>query len=581
MATDSPRKPIDTPLHIAINSRLLFNSKQEAEDFLGIQLKNLKSPKNMRAHLDLLDAKSEEDAMIDLSTLVDLYSGALEKFRLDNGLKSVARQTDRRTREEIRKRLAVRLFLWTYLGQTSDGRDKALNHDDDKGRFPNDSFRPYCQEPGGEESIDVCFTILLNWAIVSPNGSKTEDYPSDHTRSDRMLELLTTIRNEMPQVGIFEAGGLPAIEVAIKEILYCKANDIYPSSARYWLMLQQVAMAALASAAPDTLDAAGLTTYGLRLPGIWKDNEDGGVKRFWIFPANYHFAFCYERTSAGDWFLNPYEFSAYTTDITSDDCDSDYLVVAEASHSQTIIANGGCGSNADGIAYARFKRTLDSDCNPTVLNLLPMKPTLPPPLPWDRFDRLSPHDHLFKEALEVVRNPQYRAYGYNCLINIVNNIVGVDRDYIYLYDYPLEVVPFAIPADAKSTDPALKFTYKAGEDNDGKDNDGKDNDSKNFRHLNLTDIAASGLPVYAIPRQPRCIDKSKASPDFLDRLLYAMGNTSNDDSVTIYHFGSDDDHTIIFFTSFSVGVSVSRLKKLLGLRKDASLVAPLAKQPCF
>ena len=60
-----------------------------------------------------------------------------------------------------------------------------------------------------------------------------------------------------------------------------------------------------------------------------------------------------------------------------------------------------------------------------------------------------------------------------------------------------------------------------------------------------------------------------------------MGNTSNDDSVTIYHFGSDDDHTIIFFTSFSVGVSVSRLKKLLGLRKDSSLVAPLAKQPCF
>lgn len=544
MTTDSK---IET-LRTVINSRLLFNTKEEAEGFLGIKLKNIRSENNIRTYIDRLEEKAELEAMTDLKDLVDSYSTALEQYNLDGGLRFHSDTSERRTREEVRKILAVRLFVWTFLGHTFEGKDRSLRLDE-RGRFPKDTFRHYCPEPGGEEAIDVCFTVLFNWNIVSPNGSNTTDYRDGATRSARMLELVSLIKKELPRIGIFEAGGLPQVNMIIRELDFCIHHGISPTSAAFWLMLRQIGVAALASSAGDVLETAGITTYGLALHGIWKDNVDNGVRRFWVFPSNYHFAFSFELGDDPTWHLKPYEFFTSTTDVLAGDED-DFTVWMSPEHTMETILKGGRGIDSDNVAYAKFDYEVDEADRIKAIEFLPMKPHLPQPLPWRRLERVEEDDYIFSLAQKALSLNHLRLEDDNCLINVTNALVGIDNDYIYLYDYPLEIKPFKIETVSEGPYPHT-YEYRPVEPIEKK---------------NIPDLVKNHAMVYRIPRHPQFKSDTIKTKDYIEKLNFAIENIKIDSSVTIYHFGENDHRIVIFFNDLSVGASVAQFRSLLKLQ---------------
>ena len=583
-------KQIQTILRRTLNSRLLFNTKKEGEDFIGIvELSNLSSKKNEQEYTRLLSQKCEQDAMIDLETLIDLYTGALNQYKSDNGLRYEADAHNRRARREIRRRLAVRLFIWTYLGHTKEGKEKALRLDR-QNRFPKDTFKIYCPVAGSDEKIDVCFTVLFNWDIIHPEikdyeNKATSEYKGFSTsdRNQRMLELLGAIRAEMPRIGIFGSGELPAIDLAIKEIQHDIKEDIFPTSAQYWLMLRQIGMAALASVDKDTMSSAGLSTYHMPMPGIWKDDADCAKTRFWIFPYNYQYAFCYEKSSADpkEWILRPYEFFVCTANINTEDYHDDYIVWIEAAETESIIRNSGKEAKASNISYLRFNIEFDNEDQIKLLELKPIKPTQPKPLPWTKFERIrSAEKNFFYEAKKVLKSKQFILSGNNILINKVNAIIGLDTQYLYLYEYP----------DRNTAFFNIKLTEKDEDGNNLEINVNDKNEIEKYVYvpcithnkINLFDIS-EGEKFIAIPRDQEkyACDKSSADYDYIKRLCYAIEHTMIDGFVTIYNFGDNDDKKIIFFDDFSVGVSFSQLKRLLKLRKSDELYSTLSKRPQY
>ncbi|MDE6556221.1 MAG: hypothetical protein K2K55_04575 [Duncaniella sp.] len=546
-----------------MNCRLLFNTKEEALKYLGLKsIDDFKrTDDNMSFYSKRLEKKLQEYTLDSLEEFVSAYQGAVEQYYKENGLNDPDLGEDntggRRTRSEIRRILAVRLFLWAYIGQTFKGKDASLKIF--KNLFPKKAFEIYCPEAGCQDEIDVCFTVLMTWGIVAPNKAKTSDYEvTDQKnrvgidRNQLMLELLYSIKEEMPAVGMFKAGSLPSVDHAITEIKHYIKHGVYPSSVQYWVILQQIAASCVMSASPDQITNMGLQSYSLPLSGIWRDNAQGSEKRFWVFPANYQFAFCFEEDLRGDWQLLPYSFFVMTTDMDSPDYENDYFVWMDPESTLKTLRKGGSGIAEGLVCYTRFTMQEREDGSIDSIELRPMKPQLPISTPWSRFDRMSADDPFYTRAQEVITRSRIREEGYNSLINIVNCLVAIDSKYLYIYDYPISGKTFRLCEDKEDPHPET-FVYELYSEEKEKEKKKIDQPHR----LTLAELIKENYSVYMFPRNLKAWKKRKEliDPDTLARLSRSVEEVNIDSLVTVYHFGESKEQVIIYFNDFSVGIS--------------------------
>lgn len=579
MATQ--KKNIQTPLRIAINSRLLFNTKAEAEQYLGIrELDNVKSESKLLIYSSKMDEKCMELCMTPLKDFVDLYSKAINKYNSktaktapseNNANQGMEDETDtgRRHRSELRRQLAVKLFIWTFLCHTKSGRVEAQSKISNM-NYPEKSFEAYYSKATQEERIDVCFTVLLHWGIVKPFESNTYDYNDDIEKNgDRrktMLELLTLLQRKLPEVGIFGAGNLPALNIAIKSVNKSLVTGHYPTTAEYWLMLRQIGCAAFLSSQGDSMGAADMETYPVRLPGIWMDNGNSEGNRFWVFPDNYQYAFCFINKGEQKWEIDIYECFVCSP---RDSDGREYIVWHEAEESKQVILNGGRGCNGDKICYTYFNTEKDADGEICKLYLISMKSGLECPLPFTELHRLSPNDNMFEVAKNQLLRAHAKSDGNLEMVNVVNSLFAVDREYIYLYDYDLGHVPFAMQIINEKGD-FIRFHY--GVVIEEEDKEKKKEKKKNFQYYNLCNVGKHSN-IIRIPRNIK--DNSWRNRwlnviqdiDWFDRIVYALENINIDGVVTIYDLGNKDREKIIFFNDFSVGFSTEQFKRVLNDNK--------------
>lgn len=576
MATQK-HKSIKTLLRTAINSRILFNSKSEAEEYLGItDLDNVKSESKLFIYYSELDKKCKDLCGYSLEELVDSYSKAVEKYNEDpigfsytekkknNGITDES-DTDRRRRSESRRLLAVKLFIWTYLNQTKTGRNKAQSPINNRVAYSEKSFEAYFSTETEEELIDVCFTVLLHWDIVKPYGSNTSDYnkdsPNKDDRRNKMLNLLNSLKEEIPDVGIFSAGNLPALNMAFCFINNSLANESHPTTAEYWLMLRQIGSAAFFSSQKSCMEVAGLETYSLRMPGIWTDNVDEGKSRFWVFPDNCYYAFCYQKTAVEKWEISIYE--CFVCSYKNNE-DKDYIVWTDAEESRKTILNYGRGCDGDKISYLYFETKHDEDDEICDLYLTPIKEYVHHTLPFSEFHRLSakdPRHDMAKNQISMSHTAEERHLD---MVNLTNALLATDQDYIYLYDYDLEHIPFAMQVVDCYGD-FIRYHYAT-----------EAKKEHIFQRYNLCNVG-NRPNVIRIPRNIESHGWNRifsSVPDLYDRLKYALDNIDMNGMVTIYNFGTDDKHKIIFFNDFSVGFSIEQLKATL-IKKDDKIKASL------
>lgn len=545
----SKNTTIKKMVHDAINYRLLFNTKSDAleSDILApLQIKSLKditSDQTYKDCFELLDSMVSEKYEVSLEELCQLYKDAISKYQKETWGK---KDGERALRKEKRKKLALSLFEWAFIGL--EPSDKAYLK----------SFQEYCPEPKGEQKTDVVFTLLITWDIIQ-SGASTRDYKDGALRNEKMSGLLKALREYLPPFGLFN--NMPSIDFAIEKMEHDKENGIFPTSVEYWYLLYRIGTSLFLTASSEPNSNYGLDNYGLRLKGIWCDNEDNGLTRFWIFPKNYLSAFCFSKGENGDWTLHPYDFFTCTVDLTDENYDKDYCVWADTDFSKKRIVNPDARFDYGQIIYFRPILTTDLDGFFNKLRLNPMEDGLSIGLPWDEFYRITVDHPHYKDFVKVIDNVANIKIENKAQINIYNSVVAVDRvvdkerdkGFIYLVDMVRDMsdVKFIL----KHNDQEDSYSYCM------------DDTSASKMPTSLMDCMSNKLAgkLYRLSRKSGH-QRGHLDKDRLARLDYAIKHLDLEEQVVFYHFRDDnadkDSKTIIFFNDHSVGMTVREAKDI-------------------
>lgn len=537
----------------AINYRLLFNTKSDAleSDILApLQIKSLKditSDQTYKDCFELLDSMVSEKYEVSLEELCKLYQDAISRYHDETWGK---KDGERALRKEKRKKLAISLFEWAFIGL--EPSDKAYL----------EIFQTYCQEATGEQKIDVVFTLLITWDIIQ-SGKSVRDYKDGALRNEKMSDLLKALREDLPGVGLFN--NMPSIDLAIEKMEYNKENGIFPTSVEYWYLLYRIGTSLFLTASTEPNSNYGLDNYGLRLKGIWCDNEDNGLTRFWIFPKNYQSAFCFSKGENGDWTLHPYDFFTCTADLTEEDYEKDYCVWVDSDFSRRRIVDPDARFDYGQIIYFRPILSLDSDEFFNKLRLCPMEEGLSIGLPWNEFYRISEDHPHYRDFVKVIDDVANIKIDNKELINIYNSVVAMDR--IVYKEVDKEVKGFIYLVDMVHNTSDLKFILKH-DDLEDSYSYCMDDTSASKMPTGLMDCMSNQLvgKLYRLSRnssgyQRRCLNK-----DRLARLEYAIKHLGLGGQVVFYHFrdgdAPKDSKTIIFFNDHSVGMTVREAKDI-------------------
>ncbi len=532
------RGAIATPLHMAVNHRLIYNSKTEAERELG-PLKNLTSERRIEELTRRLDRRVRKLCVVGLEDIVDAYEGARAEF-LTDGLRDG--QTGRRLRRQVRERFALRLFEWAYVA--TDEKAFERNRLDGRG-VGLDAFKRYCDEPGGLEDINVCFTVLMHWGIVSPLRTGAKDYLPGQERNRRMRSLLLALKEELPPVGIFRT--VPELDAVIREVEQAIIDERELTTLNYWNMLYTTGMTYWNIVATDPMRNAQLSTYCLPLKGLWIDETDGGRTRFWVFPANFKAAFSFTLEENGGWTFDAFEFIMNTHDLESRDVSEDFAVWYAMDDSRKLIERPGAVIESnDSVKYYGVE-LFWKHSEIVRFKLSPLGNSTAPAMTFRQIDEGFDG---YRRFMAVVRKAaQFNSRHYP-MIKIYNALLALDGDYIYLRDMDWQKERFMLEADDEGY-----YNYEI------------DPEVRRQIPCNLLDVLASGestegVRIYALPR--RLHDpEGRVYEGRASRLRYVAENLTLQNQVTIYRF--KDLEPVIFFNDFSIGMTW-REAQAFGLR---------------
>lgn len=473
-------------ISVAYRSRFFFRTDAAFRRALGVSfetiLNNRDSAREMRACRDILNRKSmagmdrtAEDVLATYLTASDFY------LSLDWG---------DRAQLASRKRFCRMLFRLFTSGvrKLSIEEEEKFRMKDDDSRLLGEFFP---EGTAGKPACDIAFILLFAFGVLRPWSGETarsRDIPDKEVRSglEKLRSLIDLLREDQPRLGLLEKPLCFSQYAQIIEERLAEPDgveDISPLSLYAILFDISQACRALQTAEDNRLRNADL--QGIDLRGIWVDDTDEGRERFWIFPDNFFYAFCYSRNGMG-WKLNTFEFRVRFPD--NPDWDESFVLVPNEANFRWLL-------NPDRPMEDKMfgDGFISAEADPESGELTRVKLTIGNEgvrewLDWTCWMRLLPGDERLEEFREAIRSVYDPADAQSVIFRNVcpeasdlsNCIVGRDNRYVYIHDQAVGRFVMKERRDGR-------FEYVAMEGNDG--------GGKALFELEVTEKH----PLYAIP----------------------------------------------------------------------------------
>ncbi|MDE6537463.1 MAG: hypothetical protein K2M13_05435 [Muribaculaceae bacterium] len=428
-------------IDIAYKSRLFFNTEGEYRELWGVSFETVSDhrddPKAVGRYYDILDKWCREWIAQSLEGIVEEYSNASEVYLNLNW--------EGRSQMALRKRFCRMLFrIAATRGRSLSQEEKEIFRYKDGDDNLTAEFFP--EGKGEPESISVSFVLLFAFDIVRPGrgtSGKGRDIRKENVRKSLTLfeDLIKLLREDMPTLGstskpIAFDETLENIRVAIgdsQDLILC-------SPLWFYYQLEVVKYACLSIVDMDLRRSVGHNLVAPDLPGIWIDDKDEGKSRFWIFPHNLGETFCYTfNHKKREIDLYPVNFSVATAPSV------DQLrngVIISAKGVTKVVCNPDGKLERSEIATMQLSY-LPEEGRVEKVMFEKSSGENPEWFDWNCFRRLDPGSEQYKEISLFLRdlygerstvNINFRNHG-RLFTDIVNNLIGRDREYLYIYDY--------------------------------------------------------------------------------------------------------------------------------------------------
>ncbi|MBD5238018.1 MAG: hypothetical protein HDS62_10955 [Bacteroidales bacterium] len=428
-------------IDIAYKSRLFFNTEGEYRELWGVSFETVSDhrddPKAVGRYYDILDKWCREWIAQSLEEIVEEYSNASEVYLNLNW--------EGRSQMALRKRFCRMLFrIAATRGRSLSQEEKEIFRYKDGDDNLTAEFFP--EGKGEPESISVPFILLFAFDIVRPGrgtNGKGRDIRKEHVRKSLTLfeDLIKLLREDMPTLGstskpIAFDETLENIRVAMgdsQDLMLC-------SPLWFYYQLEVVKYACLSIVDMDLRRSVGHNLVAPDLPGIWIDDKDGGKSRFWIFPHNLGETFCFTfNHEKREIDLYPVNFSVATAPSV------DQLrngVIISAKGVTKVVGNPDGKLERSEIATMQLTYLPEEGIVEKVV-FEKSSGENPEWFDWNCFRRLDTGSEQYKEISLFLRdlygerstvNINFRNHG-RLFTDIVNNLIGRDREYLYIYDY--------------------------------------------------------------------------------------------------------------------------------------------------
>ncbi|MCH5347261.1 MAG: hypothetical protein J1E63_09135 [Muribaculaceae bacterium] len=516
-------------IEIAWRGRLLFNKEAEYEEFLGIKFDAIKEAqeKGNTEKIDLyymaLDRECHQQCGESLRLLVYNYLKASETTD-ENSFSWGDVCRDLRVRK--------RFYRWLFLKSCITNMRLDAETEDNLKVYENESaYKELLKRfyPEGTESyydIDPIFGILMAFDVVKPRlfhnkqSARARDITQEATVKslENLLKLIDVLRDDMPIHGIIDKPlSFSQSSALIERILNDRDEEELAECtvARIWKTLDEIQNDCIVCSSPESIDIHSTSISFYKMPGIWIDDSDNGKTRFWVFPDNMFFAFCFVLDGV-QWILIPYEFASWENDDSgmNDKC---FWATYEANR-QLIFSDKHLAA-ANQVAIVNYERLFDDNGEFTELTFS-LDGEKPGWMDWSSFKRLDYDDERFRYFLDIVERIYKRGGTELSMIfenrgafmtDVFNCLVAIDRKYLYVTDQISS--RFYLTYD--------KNTHAFEYENDKKE-----------ETESLLDIEISAdRPLYLIPRdkKPKITDQKHI------RFSEAVANTLLDHQISVYH----------------------------------------------
>lgn len=531
---------------VAYKSRFIFRTESEYREALGASFETImskrESERDMEMYYGILDRKAKQALDTHLDDVIEDYLIASDLYlSLDWG---------------DRSHIASRKKFCRMLFRLSVTAGKALSIDEIfkfKAKEADEelmkTFLPYGMEAAPMGIIG--FLLLFAFGIVrpwNPETSRGHDIRDKETINvlEKLVALIGLLKEDTPRLGSTER---PLVFDQWCKLIegYLRDSESLSDCSPLMMLssLMDIARACRSLVVSEDHRIESQRFQGLYMHGIWIDDADQGKNRFWIFPDNLSLAMCYKRNGAG-WELDTYEFEVRHS-TTPVNMDSFILVTPQGNLGYALSIERIIGSEHMGIgSYEELRNETTGEITQLTLNAESLQ--FPEWLNWRKWEQLG-HDDLrykeFRTVLAKVYDPQsphsiiFRNTAPE-LIDNVNNFVGHDNKYIYVYDWRPK--RFLIRENEEDV-----FTYEG--------NCTRMATNQALFELNISEEH----PLYAIPMN---MEKRKYGNAELERLAEIMTDAENINEVYIIH----SEHIRLprlFFAVYcvSVGIDMEVLSK--------------------
>ncbi|MBD5361056.1 MAG: hypothetical protein HDR87_10175 [Bacteroides sp.] len=426
---------------VAYKSRFVFRTEADYRRALGASFETIvgkrDSARDMEVYYGILARRADEEMDRPLDDIIDDYLIASRLYlTLDWG--------DRTQIVSRRKfcRMLFRLAATAGRPLSSDEMFRFKTKEADGGLL--ELFFP----DGKEEApmVIICFIVLFAFGVIRPwsgDNSRGRDFRDKETLDalKKLADLISLLKEDTPRLGSTEK---PLAFDQWGEMLagYLRGEDDLGDCTPLMMLrvVTDIARACRSLVVSEEQRLEGERLQGLYMHGIWIDDADAGRTRFWVFPDNLLAAFCYRRNGVG-WELDSYELRVRLS-MHASYSDSFMLMTPRGNLNYTLsperildgaqMATGSCDPERD-----------EASGEITRVELGEESLRFPQWLDWRTWEQLAPDDARYKEfrgALTAVYDPQspHSVIFRNSapeLSDNVNNLVGRDNRYLYVYDW--------------------------------------------------------------------------------------------------------------------------------------------------
>lgn len=533
-------------ISVAYRSRFLFRTDAEYRNAWGASFETVVSKRGSERDMEVYYSVLAREVVQAMDKSLD---DIIEDYFIASDLYLTHDWGDRSQKASRKKfcRMMFRLAITAGRTLTNDEIFKFKTKEADEELL--NVFFPCGMEEAPMEIIG--FIVLFAFGIVrpwNPKNSRGHDIRDKETVDalKKLTDLIELIRDDTPRLGSTEK---PLVFDQWSEIVKGYLRDAERLSDCSPLMmltsLMDIARACRSLVISEEQRIEGERFQGLYMHGIWIDDTDQGKNRFWIFPDNLLVAMCYKRNGVG-WEMDTYDFKVRQSMIPVH-MDSFILLAPRGNLNYTLSINQTIDGEQMGVgSYEEFRDETTGEI--TQLKLYDESLRLPEWLNWRKWEQLG-HDDLRYKEFRTVLAEVYNTQSPHSVIfrntapelsDNVNNFVGHDNKYIYVYDWRPK--RFLIRETEEDV-----FVYEG--------NCAHCATNKALFELDISE----GHPLYAIPKN---MERRKYGNAELNRLAEIMSDAENITEAYIIHSEHIQYPRLVFSAyGVSVGLDMGILSK--------------------